>query len=62
MKYFEIIVASNRRPDHPEDNTIILKANSMTDVIQKYNENIGKFLTHGELVNCRRIYYVYDFE
>lgn len=44
------------------ENLVIIKATSILDAMNKYQNNQGEFTSEkrGEIVSCRRIFYVYD--
>ncbi len=59
-KYFEITTSDHCRPQYPEDNTVILKAESLKDAMELFYDNRGKMLVKGEAIKCRQIYYVIE--
>lgn len=58
--WYELTINTNRRPDYPEDNTIIVQANDINDALDIYKNNHGKVLAHGEVIKCRKIFYVLE--
>lgn len=61
-KYFEITTSDNSRPQHPEDNTVILKAENLKNAMELFYENRGKMLVNGEAIKCRQVFYVIEID
>lgn len=61
-RFFEITLAGNRRPDYPEDNTIIVVGKDLLDAVINWKElrGNGKLLQNGEMKSIREVYYVFD--
>lgn len=45
-----------------EDHIRIFKAKSMAEAIKMYHDYQGYLTIHGEVIECREIYYVFDVE
>lgn len=60
MKYYEITTDANCRPEHPEDNCVIIKAHDVPDALARLKANRGKTTMQGDIVKCQVIYYVHD--
>lgn len=58
--YWEIETTDAVRPEHPEDNTVIIKANSMGEALKLLANNRGVIRSKGSPKSCKQIYYVYD--
>lgn len=57
--FFEITTNNNRRPGFPADNTVIIGANDMAEALQLYHANAGKLNVMGEVLECKKVHYVY---
>lgn len=61
-KYYEIITSDNRRPDYPEDNTVILQAKNMKDAVGKFHTLMaeGRLKVRSDIKVCRHIQYFFE--
>ena len=59
--YFEIKTNGSYRPEHPEDNTVIIESDTLINAINAFEVNKGSIRCSGKLISCREIYYVYSF-
>lgn len=64
MNWYEITTSGGGRPEHPEDNTIIIKAFTMMEALDTFKKlkGAGCITTTGDVKKCKEIYYIFGKE
>lgn len=60
LPYFAITTDANRRPNHPEDNTMIIQAKNLDQAIEVFSNKRGYMTIKGSAISCRKISYVFQ--